>query len=244
MNRRLGGFSWVGAVHEDLVAHQRYHYLDTDIVITHRKPDSAAGPSLRNRRIYEKMLAAGTPMRPIDELNYARELAATKDFAEAIPYLERFVDSGQSDLNMRLFALHKLATCYYMAGQPDKEWECTLRSLELDVPRPEFSCRIGERFLSRNQFEQAIFWFETAVSDPAGQRGRSGVVENQAFSTWLPRKHLALCYFQIGDYDNSLRHNRIAQSYQPGDQEIAANIALLEALIAERIESGTSGELS
>ncbi len=108
---------------------------------------------------------------------------------------------------------------------------------------PDLAAEAGMSAAIMARWEQAIFWFETAVSDPAGQRGRSGVVENQAFSTWLPRKHLALCYFQIGDYDNSLRHNRIAQSYQPGDQEIAANIAMLEALIAERDRPATAQQM-
>jgi hypothetical protein len=80
---------------------------------------------------------------------------------------------------------------------------------------PDLAAEAGMSAAIMARWEQAIFWFETAVSDPAGQCGRSGVVENQAFSTWLPRKHLALCYFQIGDYDNSLRHNRLAQSYCP-----------------------------
>jgi len=237
--RRGSGFRWVGAIHEDLVTGQQYHYLDTDIVITHRKPDSRAGVSYRNRRIFEKMLAEGTPMRPVDELNYARELQATKDFDAAIPHYERFLASEPADPDRHLFALHKLATCYYMTGQRDKEWECTLKSLELDAPRPEFSCRIGERFLSRNQFQQAIFWYETALTNPAAHRTET--VENHAFATWLPHKQLGMCYFQVGNLEKSLHHTRIAQSYQPEDQTYAANIAMLEALIAERNEAGTSG---
>ena len=237
--RRGMGFTWVGAVHEDLTIEQTYRYYDSDIVVTHRKPPGDGGPSPRNRRIFEKMLAEGREMRPVDVLNYARELEFTKDFDQAIPYYEQFLASGHPDVQMTLFALHKLATCYFMAGRPDKEWECTLRSLELDVPRPEFSCRIGERFVARNQFQQAIFWYETALSDPAGAMGRPGTVENHAFKTWLPHKQLGLCYFQVGDYENSLRHNRMALTYLPADQGIAANIGMLEQLIRERAQSPT-----
>jgi glycosyltransferase involved in cell wall biosynthesis len=231
--RRLSNFSWVGAVHEDLVPHQQYRYFDSDIVITHCKTSGTAGPSLRNRRIYEKILAEGTIMRPVDELNYARELAAAKDFASAIPYLEKYIVAEQSDLNMRLFALHKLATCYHMTGQLDMEWKCTLRALELDVPRPEFSCRIGERFLSLDQLEQAIFWYQLAVSDPAGQNERSAVVENHAFSTWLPRKQLALCFFRLGEYSKALENILLAQSYRPNDPDLIANVAMLEELVGK-----------
>lgn len=239
--KRTKGFVWEGAVHEDLTLAQQYRYYESDIAVTHRKPPSDAGPSHRNRRIYEKMLAEGREMRPIDLLNYARELEATKEFDRAIPYYERFLDSGREDVNLRLFALHKLATCNYMVGRPDREWECTLRSLDLDVPRPEFACRIGERFVARNEFGPAIFWYETALRDPAAEMGRPGTVENHAFKTWLPHKQLGLCYFQVGDYEKSLQHNRMAQAYQPDDAGIAANIAMLEQLIRERSASGQSG---
>lgn len=228
--RRGSAFRWVGAVHEDLAAAQQYHYLDTDIVITHRKPASTAGPSERNRRIYEKMLAEGTQLGPVDEFNYARELQATKEFDAAIPHYERFIAAESGDLDRTLFALHKLATCYAMTGRPDKEWACTLRSLELDAPRPEFSCRIGERFLSRNQFQQAIFWYETALTNPAAHRTET--VENHAFATWLPHKQLGMCYFQVGNLEKSLHHTRIAQTYQPEDTTYAENITMLEQAIS------------
>ena len=57
-----------------------------------------------------------------------------------------------------------------MTGDLDKEWECTLRSLAYDIPRPEFACRIGERFAQKNQFHQAIFWYETALRDETAPR--------------------------------------------------------------------------
>lgn len=234
MVKRTTGFTWAGVVHEDLTIGRQYHYFDSDIVVTHRKPPSDAGPSHRNRRIFERMIAEGREMRPIDVLNYARELEFTKEFAAAIPYYERFLESGHDDVNMKVFALHKLATCYFMNGQPDQEWQCTLRSMELDAPRPEFACRIGERFVARNEFGPAIFWYETALADPAAALGRTATVENHAFKTWLPHKQLGLCYFQVGDYVNSLRHNRMAQKYLPDDDGVTANIAMLEQLIGER----------
>lgn len=225
------GFSWVGAVHEDLEASGEFTYLDTDIVITHRKPPGDSGPSRRNLAILEKLIAGGAQVRSVDLLNYARELEMHKEFSAAIPYYEQFLDSGEGDLNVRVFALHKLASCYYMSGSPEKEWECTLRSLDLDVPRPEFSCRIGERFLARSQFRQAAFWYELALRPDDGAH-HAWAVESYPFQTWLPHKQLGLCYYQLGDYRRSLHHNTQAQTYLPDDPEIRANIGLLEELLS------------
>ena len=229
--RRAMNFTWVGAVHEDLVNNETFTFTDTDIVVSHRKPDSDTGPSKRNLLILEKMMAGGQPVRPVDLLNYARELEMQKEFAQAVPYYEQFLDSGDGDVDVRVFALHKLASCYYMSGQPDKEWECTLRSFDIDVPRPEFSCRVAERFLARNQFSQAAFWYELALTSQGTPSAWS--IDNLAFRTWLPHKQLGLCYYQLGDYPRSLHHNRQAQTFLPDDPDIRTNIGVLEDLIRE-----------
>lgn len=228
--RRSKNFTWVGAVHEDLVVGEVYTFLDTDIVVTHRKPQGDSGLSDRNLRILEKLMSSGQQPRSIDVLNYARELEMHRQFARAVPYYEQFLDAGEGDLDVRLFALHKLASCYYMTGQPQKEWECTLRSLEMDVPRPEFSCRLGERFLVRNQFSQAAFWYELALSSQGTPNKWS--IDSPPFRTWLPHKQLGLCYYQLGDYQRSLHHNQKAQTYLPDDPDIVTNIRALEDLLS------------
>lgn len=229
--RRGAGFRWVGAVHEDLEAGETYKFLDTNIVITHRKPPGDGGPSQRNLKILERMVAEGRAMRPADLLNYARELEMNKRYAEAIPYYEQFLATPQQSPDVTVFALHKLASCYYVNGQPEMEWQCTLRSLDVDVPRPEFACRIGERFIARNQFRQAAYWYEVALSDPGGASS-TWTIENHAFKTWLPHKQLGLCYYQLGDYQRSLQHNLEAQRYRPDDPDIATNVGVLRDMLA------------
>ncbi len=230
--RRDSDFRWVGVVHEDLEPGGEFTYRDSDIVVTHRKPRGEGGPSDRNLRIYDKHVAAGLPMRPVDLFHYGRELQQHQRFDEAIPYHRQFLESPGVGTDLALFTLHNLASCYYRTGQPDKEWECTLRSLDYDVPRPEFACRFGERFLNRGQYQQAAFWYELALRD-ADAPVDAWSVQNFPYQTWLPHKQLGLCYYQLGDYRRSLFHNEAARQYLPEDAEIASNIELLESLIAE-----------
>jgi glycosyltransferase involved in cell wall biosynthesis len=231
-------FVWVGLVHEDLVAADSEHtYFDSDIVVTHRKPADGPSSSQRNLLMFEKHLTAGRKLNPVDLFHYARELEVNGEFEKAIPYFLQFLEwkGSESDTyrDLSLFALHKLARCYFMTGNLDKEWECALKSLELDVPRPEFSCRFGERFLNGNHFRQAIFWYELALQDPAGKTTRDWGVQHYPFKTWLPHKQLGLCYYRVGDYKRSLHHNKLARKYLPDDPDIETNIRLLERLANE-----------
>jgi glycosyltransferase involved in cell wall biosynthesis len=232
-------FVWVGVVHEDLVAEgNTFTYFDSDIVVTHQKPAGEPSSSRRNLLIFERHLNEGRrELNPVDLCHYARELEANGEFDKAIPYFIQFLEwkgSGSAaHINLSLYALHKLARCYYLTGNPDKEWECALKSLELDIPRPEFSCRFGERFLDGGHFRQAIFWYQLAVQDPAGKSANEWAVQNHAFKTWLPHKQLGLCYYRIGDYQRSLHHNEQASQYLPDDPDIATNIRHLKRLINE-----------
>ena len=58
-------------------------------------------------------------------------------------------------------------------------------------------------------------------------------IENYPFKTWLPHKQLGLCYYQIGDYQLSLHHNRLAHQYLPNDPDIMTNIGFLQRRINE-----------
>lgn len=230
--RRAKNFVWAGVVHEELAVEGEYRYLNSDIVITHRKPAGEADSNRRNLRIYDKHFRGQQTMLPRDIFQYALELETSKDFEKAIVYYRRYLDSEDANRDRALFALHRLARCYYMTGDLDKEWECTLKSLELDVPRPEFSCRFAERFLKRDQYRQAIFWYELALQDPGNDAG-DWLVENYPFKTWLPHKQLGLCYYKVGDYQRSLQHNLLARKYLPQDPEIETNIRLLEKLVSQ-----------
>lgn len=229
LTKRSKNFRWIGFVHEDLVTIGDFVRVESDIAVTHKKPNLHLGPSARNLQIYEKHLKAGAHLLPRDIFHYARELQMNKKFKQAIPYYIEFLGTKEVDTDLALFTLHNLATCYYMIGREDKEWECTLKSLEYDLPRPEFSCRIGERFMKKEQFRQGIYWYQQALSYNSVSK-KSEKVSNQIFKTWLPHKQMAICYYNLGEYERSLHHFESASKYLPNDDEIIANIVMLRDL--------------
>lgn len=237
--KRLAGFSWEGVVHEDLALNQPYRYLNSDIAVIHSKLTDGAGSARRNLAIYEKLFATETAVRLLDLFHYARELEVDGQLGKAVGYYRQFVDSGLAQPDVALYALDRLSRCHFHLGELDKEWECTLQSLDFDVPKPQFSCRFGERFLNRSQFQQAIFWYELALQDP-GNSTDASVTENYPFRTWLPHKQLGLCFYRLGDYQRSLDHNLQARQYLSSDADLDTNIAMLQKLLSQNPLTGTA----
>lgn len=211
------GFKWEGIVHEDLTYDKPYRFIKSDITVTHTKQRKRTDQpaSRRNLDIYEKHLAMGREFTLSDMFHYARECHSDKQFDKAIHYYELCKDHPEVSLENKVFILHKLATCYVFAHQPEKELEYTLESLAKDVPYPAFSCRMGEHFLKLGHLEAAIFWYQMAYQHPAPDRYSWSVVDS-AYHTWLPHQQLALCYEALGDSKQASHHRNWAEFYRRG----------------------------
>jgi tetratricopeptide (TPR) repeat protein len=139
-----------------------------------------------------------------------------------------FLDMQNITTEDCIYACSKLADCYYYLGDREKEREFIFKSFEYDIPRPEFCCRLGYFFLEKKQFVQAAFWYKLAIELPIPNN--HWAIQNQVSRTWLPHMQLGLCYYQLGEYELSYRHNEIALSYRPNDVSIINNIKLLGEL--------------
>ncbi|MFJ7729434.1 glycosyltransferase [Neobacillus sp. NPDC097160] len=223
--KRLNNYQWEGAVHEDLVIRNGCFY-DSDIVVMHRKNYKTADPD-RNIKIYEKLIRDGNKLTARDSLHFAMELHQHRLFQEAVKYYLKFLNFDNLSNENRIFACSKLADCYYHLGNRKKEREYTFKTFEYDIPRPEACCRLGYYFIENKQFSQAIFWYKTAIES---QENSSWNIQNTASRTWIPHMQLGLCYFQIGEYELSYHHNKIAHYYRPDDEGISQNMQLLEDL--------------
>ena len=224
--KRLNNYHWSGAVHEDLVIKEGNIY-DSDIVVTHRKNYDTRDPD-RNLKIYEKLISNENELTIRDTLHYAMELHQHNMFEKAIEYYLIFMDFEGLSAEDRIHACMKLADCYYHLGNRNREREYTFKSFEYDIPRPEACCRLGYYFLENNQYVQSIFWYKLAVES---QLDRDWAIQNNASWTWLPHMQLGLCYFQIGNYELSYHHNKIANSYLPENKGIIQNMKLLEDIL-------------
>jgi len=218
--KREKNYQWHGVVHEDLAFNG--NYFDSDIIVTHKQEH---GPTDRNVSIYEKLVGKCVELSPRDTFNFARELHHHK----AIQYYLKYMDIGTLSKEDHIFVYSKLADCCYYAGKREQEWEYMCKTFQYDLPRPEICCRLGYWFLEKSNYKQAIYWYKTALEVP--MPGNHWAIVNEPSRTWLPHIQLALCYFQLGEYELSYRHNKLASTYRPNDDSIQKNITVLEGLL-------------
>lgn len=225
--KRSQNYLWFGAAHEDLLVHG--NHVDSDIVVTHGKVNPASG---RNLRILEKQLAQGKPLSKRETLHYAMELHQHRMYDKAIEAYATYMNSNRLSAEETIFVLIRLADCHHHLGDQDKELHTVFKAMEYGLPRPELCCRLGYYFLQKKQYRQAVYWYTLATQVP--EPDNPWAIANEISRTWLPHMQLGLCYYELGEYELSYRHNQIALGYRRDDRAIANNLALLQDLIARK----------
>lgn len=206
--RRDRNYKWIGPVHEYLEVFGRI--IHSDVAVAHRKERAYTD---RNLRIYRKREAAGEQFSLRDLYYFANELKDHKQYEEAIAYYEKFLSSEGIWLEDGVAASVKLGDCYGALGRKDDRLRALCRSFAYDAPRPEPCALIGDWWLDRKQYRQAIFWYELATKQepPASGMGMT----NRYASTWYPHLQMCVCYDRLGDPEEANRHNEIALAFLP-----------------------------
>ncbi|WP_270168471.1 glycosyltransferase family 2 protein [Paenibacillus sp. SYP-B4298] len=222
--RRDRNFLWYGAVHEYLDV--RGNIIDSDIAITHRRVHTHSG---RNLEIFKRRLDKGETFSPRDQFYYANELLDNGMEEQAAMAYRGLLASGEGWSEDLLTACGRLAEIYERRGEHEQAIGWALRSFDYGVPRAEFCCRLGYRFLQEDKLRQAVFWYTlaTELQRPDSKWG----FFNDACWTWLPHLQLCICYYRLGDFEASYRHNELARAYRPGDPNILSNKTLLEGVL-------------
>ena len=211
------GMRWEGAVHEVITPVQPIAYGKASV--THQK--IGPGDPDRNLRIYEKQLALGKILSPREQFYYGRELYAHGKFQEAAEIFQNFLDGGRGWIENSIDACRQLAYCQYALGN-EKDALCSLlRSLELDAPRAEVCCDIGKHFLDRGQYQQAIFWYETAAGRTRDDQ--SGAFVQPDCYDYIPYLQLCVCYDRLGEFDIANQYNDMAWRCKPESEACRNN---------------------
>ncbi|TKD72405.1 glycosyltransferase family 2 protein [Pseudalkalibacillus hwajinpoensis] len=214
-------FKWHGVVHEYLAVSGVI--LNSDLSVTHKSEKRDAS---RNLLIYENQLSQNHSFIPRDLFYFANELKDHYMYERAISYYEEFLLTGEGWIEDNIASCGRLADCYHHVGESDKELESVLRSFRYDQPRPEFCCRLGFYFLSREQINSSIYWYKQALEYK--QDGPNWGFQDHAFTTWLPHLQLCVCYDRKGNDGLAYHHNEIAYQYRPKDSAVLHNKKYLE----------------
>lgn len=215
--KRSKKFRWIGEIHEVIPLEGNIIY--SDAAISHKKLKN--NDPKRNLRIFENMIANGKELDPRQQFYYARELYYNKRYEDAINTFNNFLDSGKGWVENCINACQDLSYCYYAISESKKALNACFRSFEFDEPRAEICCDIGKYFLDREQYNQAIFWYELALTRKINESS-GGFILLDCYN-FIPYIQLCLCYFRIGDIKKSKEYNDKAASIKPKDPAVIYN---------------------
>lgn len=186
---------WQGVIHEVIPLMGKLQY--EDIAITHKKMH-VSDPD-RNLRIFESLLKQGKTLNPREQFYYARELYYHRRYAEAIKEFKVFLDGKQGWIENNIDACEMMGYCFYYVNQEEEALKSYFRSFVYDVPRAELCCDIGQHLFDRQQWRQAMYWFQVALHCEMNVES-GGFVRKECYER-IPNDRIRRCRQQLG-YEN------------------------------------------
>jgi glycosyltransferase involved in cell wall biosynthesis len=226
--KRSKNFKWIGAVHEYLEVSGSIVQKDIDII--HKKEKEYTN---RNLKIYEKMLADNKEFSPRETFYFANELYDNLRYEEAIKYYEKFLNFKNNWVEDNKQACSKISHCFAILNDKENELKYILKSFEFDIPRADFCCRLGYKFLDENNYDAAIFWYTIAINS-APRKDDVSIISHDTY-TYLPWIQLCVCYSKKGDFDSAYFSNEMAAKYKPDDSYIIHNRNYLKDKVSKDI---------
>lgn len=228
--RREANFQWIGPVHEYLAVGGKT--IMSDAAVTHAKNKVYTD---RNLKIYQNREAAGEIFSPRDQYYYANELRDHLMNEKAIEMYKTFLDGKQGWVEDNIQACMKLADCYARLNDKDNQLAAWCRSMVYDKPRAECSYQMGAYFMTKQQYNVAIDWFERAIANQEYEK--TLMFYNRNFSTWMPHLQLCVCYDRMGQFDKANEHNERALELQPGHPSMLYNREYLQKKVQAAVEA-------
>lgn len=213
--RREKNFRFVGRVHEAVPP--RGKVLRYPFTVVHLSSDKPRGR--RNLDIYLKW-AEEEPLSPRDLFYYGRELYYHRHYTEAIAVLEQML-RGEGWYVNQIAACETLSLCYAAVGEETPALTALYRSFLYGEPRAFILCDIGQRFLMREKYREAAFWYEAALRcrDHTGE----GDFELPDARGITPLLQLVVCYWRLGEREKSLACHKKTEALAPAHPSVVFN---------------------
>lgn len=220
--KREKNFKWKGDCHQYLEVYG--NTLNSDISVTHKKIKHSVG---RNLNIYQKKIERGDDFSARDYFYYGNELRENGLYEKAIESYNKNIELKTGWEEDKVNACIFKADCYRFLGNTENELKSLFQSLEFSkVPYPEMCSRVGYCFQRKRDYHSAIYWYDLATKMIPGPDKWS--FSYPAYHTWYPHLQMCVCYYRLGDYQNSYEQNEKAYAYRPQDERILHNKNWLE----------------
>lgn len=209
--RRSAGFRWVSPVHEVLLAPEgvppAFLQVPADQVLyVHHRDQAPAGRYAPDRNIQillaqkEKLEQAGELPEPRMLAYLGTEYMARGQFADAIPYLQGYLDHPATVWpDERAQVHHKLGNCLRMLGNPTATVEVEMRALRERDDWPENLVGLAGAFAALNQWPRVEWWARLAVARAEANQHAHGTPLPRSPLILNPLEHLFLPLMLIAD---------------------------------------------
>ncbi|MBQ7103381.1 MAG: glycosyltransferase family 2 protein [Anaerotignum sp.] len=208
---------WQGRVHEVIVPFGKI--IRKDIHFEHRK--EVTEYSGRNLRIYEKMIAEGRKLDAREQFYYGRECYYHGKYEKAAEVFESFLKEPAAWMENKLEAVRFLSYSLQALGKAEKAFDVLLQGLRLAPPTGEICCDLGRYFYEREEWENAVFWYENALH--AEKRAEKGAFVQEECYGYLPCIQLCVCYDRLGDWERAKMYNEMAGVLNPKSEAVRNN---------------------
>ena len=190
-----------------------------EIHIEHRK--EKADYSKRNLRIYEKMLSEGRELDAREQFYYGRECYYHGKYETAAEIFGGFLKEPLAWLENKLEAVRFLSYSLQAMGEQEEAFDCLLQGLKLAPPTGELCCDLGRYFFEKEDWENAVFWYENALH--AEKRTEKGAFVQEECYGYLPCIQLCVCYDRLGDPERAKMYNEMAGVLYPESEAVRKN---------------------
>ncbi len=215
--RRKSGYLWKGRVHESIPLTGRLEYLP--ICIAHHSQKTTY--TKRNLKIYEAMKAAHEPFDARDFFYYARELYYHKQYTKALENFTHFLTLPDAFIENCVEACRLAAYCCYPLEEEERALHFLLKALAYRTPSGELCCDLGQHFMDRKNYEQALFWYHNALHVPK-KITNGGFISEECYG-YLPCLQLSICYDCLGEIKQAIKYHKKAGIYQPDGELFLQN---------------------
>lgn len=123
-----------------------------------------------------------------------------------------------------------MAECYERLENKKGKLQALYRTLNYDIPRSEFCCRLGFELMDQGRFDHAVYWFEKATTLP--KRATMGL-QDMTSTTWVPHLQLCVCYDRLGQHVKANYHNEVALTYYPSHPSMQSNRKYFQDLLGD-----------
>ena len=223
--KRDKNYTWKSPIHEVIEPIGNLYY--SDICIMHKK-EKYDTYSTRNLEIFEDMIKNNIELDARQQYYYSRELMYHSKFKKAIKNFNIFLENKDGWIENKINACLDLASCYKSLNNEKMYLSSLFRSFEYDVPRAEICTNLGIYFMTKNNYNLAIYWLEKATKiQPKIENGGFVLLD---YYTYLPYINLCVCYDKLGNSKLAYEYNEKAGEIKPTSLEYLQNKKYFENL--------------